>query len=181
MIFSLNIRIQTMDFGRQRGFLLDGEDLPEKVGCRKESYFLEFMYVDVARDFVGVVFHVLLDGAKGSHNHWDCCCLSPHIRSTSISKSLYFLSFPVFLTEVLMSRGVVFSTRRQVLSFLFFSTMSGLLAAMVLSVWMGMSHRIVTLSFSVTVLGSCSYHHSFTSMPNSLQIFQCMCAAACLP
>ena len=32
--------------------------------------------------------------------------------------------------------------RRQVLSFLFFSIMSGLLAAMVLSVWMGMSHRI---------------------------------------
>ena len=38
-----------MDFGRQRGFLLDGEDLAEKVGCRKESYFLEFMYVDFAR------------------------------------------------------------------------------------------------------------------------------------
>ena len=75
------------------------------------------------------------------------------------------------------------SMRRQSLSFLFFSTMSGLLATMVLSVWMGMSHRIhlVTLSFSVTVLGSCSYHHSFTSMPNSfLQIFQCMCTAALL-
>ena len=41
-----------MDFGRQRGFLLDGEDLPEKVGCRKESYFLDFLSVDVARDFV---------------------------------------------------------------------------------------------------------------------------------
>ena len=40
-----------MDFGRQRGFLLDGED-PR----RKESYFLEFVYVDVARDFVGVFF-----------------------------------------------------------------------------------------------------------------------------
>ena len=72
------------------------------------------------------------------------------------------------------------SMRRQVLSFLFFSTMSGLLAAMVLSVWMGMSHRIVTLSFSVTVLGSCSYHRFFSSMPNSLQIVQCMCAAALL-
>ena len=66
-----------MDFGRQRGFLLDGEDLPEKVGCRKESYFLEFMYVDVARDFVGVAFHVLLDGAKSSHNNRDCCCFEP--------------------------------------------------------------------------------------------------------
>ena len=39
-----------------RGFLLDGEDPPETLGCRKESYFLEFMYVDDARDFVGVVF-----------------------------------------------------------------------------------------------------------------------------
>ena len=72
------------------------------------------------------------------------------------------------------------SMRRQVLSFLFFSTMSGLLTAMVLSVWMGMSHRIMRLSFSVTVLGSCSYHRSFTLKPNSLQIFQCMCAAGLL-
>ena len=127
------------------------------------------------------VFHVLLDGAKGSHNHsGTVVVLSPHIRSTSISKSLYLLSCSVVLTEVLVLRGIVMSMRRQVLSFLFFSTMFGLLAAMVLSVWMGMSHRIVTLSFSVTVLGSCSYHRSFTSMPNSLQIFQCMCAAALL-
>ena len=103
-----------------------------------------------------------------------------YIKKKLISKSLYLLSFSVVLTEVLVSRGTVLSTRRQVLSFLLFSTMSGLLAVMVLSMWMGMSHRIVTLSFSVKVLGSCSYHHSFTSMPNSLQIFQCMCAAALL-
>ena len=50
VIFSRNIPVQTMDFRRQRGFLLDGEDPPEKVGCRKESYFLEFMYVDVTRE-----------------------------------------------------------------------------------------------------------------------------------
>ena len=162
-----------MDFRRQRGFLLDGENPPEKVGCRKESYFLEFMHVDVARDFVGVVFHVPLDGAKGSHNHRDCCCFeAPHSLD---------LDFQVFvLTEVLVSRVTVMSMRRQVLSFLFFSTMSGLLASMVLSVWMGMSHRIMTLSFSVTVLGSWSYHRFSTSMPNSLQIFHCMCAAALL-
>ena len=77
-----------MDFGRQRGFLLDGEDPPEKVDCRKESYFLEFMYVDVARDFVGVVFYVLLDSTKGSITTGTVVVLSPHIRSTSISKSL---------------------------------------------------------------------------------------------
>ena len=73
-----------MEFGRQRRFLLDGKDLPENMGCRKESYFLGFMYVDVARDFVGVVFHVLLDGAKGSHNHRGCCCFEPpHSRHSS--------------------------------------------------------------------------------------------------
>ena len=104
-----------MDFGRQRGFLLDGEDLPEKVGCRKESYFLEFMYVDVARDFFGVVFHVLPDGTKGSHNHRDCCCFEPQVRSTLISKSL--VSFSVILTKVLVLRGIIMSMRRQVLSF----------------------------------------------------------------
>ena len=49
-----------------------GENPPEKVGCRKVSYFLEFMYVDVASDFVGVVFHVLLDGVKIFHNHQNC-------------------------------------------------------------------------------------------------------------
>ena len=73
--------------------------------------------------------------------------LSPLIRSTSISKSLYLVSFFVVLTEVLVSGGIVMSMRRQVLSFLLFSTMPGQLAAMVLSVWMGMSHRMVTLSF----------------------------------
>ena len=73
--------------------------------------------------------------------------LCPHIRSTSISKALYLVSFSVVSTEVLVSRGIVMSMRRQVLSFFFFSTMSGLLAAMVLSVWMGMFHRMVRLSF----------------------------------
>ena len=77
-----------MDLRRQRAFLLDGEDPPQKVGCRKESYFLEFMYVDVATDFVGAVSHVLLDGAKGSHNHRDCCCFEP-----PHSLNLHFLVF----------------------------------------------------------------------------------------
>ena len=35
------------------------------MGCRKKSYFLEFMNVDVARDFVGVVFYVLLMVSRG--------------------------------------------------------------------------------------------------------------------
>ena len=68
----------------------------------------------------------------------------PHIHSTLISKSFYLLSFSMVLTEVLVLSGIVMSMRRQVLSFLLFSTVSCLLAAM-LSVWMGMSHRMVTL------------------------------------
>ena len=141
VIFSLNIRVQTMDFGRQRRFLLDGEDPPEKVGWRKESYFLEFMNDDVARDFVGVVFNILLDGAKGTHNQRNCCCFEPpHLLKPRFpSLCIYFLIFSVVLTEVLVSRGIAMSMRSQVLSFLFFSTMSGLLAATVPSVWMGMS------------------------------------------
>ena len=70
--------------------------------------------------------------------------LSSHIRLTPVSKSLYLVSFSVVLTEVLVSssRGAVVLMRRQVLTFLFFSTMSGLLASMVASAWMGMSHRM---------------------------------------
>ena len=68
----------------------------------------------------------------------------PHIHSTLISKSFYLLSFSMVLTEVLVLSGIVMSMRRQVLSFLLFSTVSCLLAAMP-SVWMGMSHRMVTL------------------------------------
>ena len=59
LIFSFKIQVQTMDFGRQRGFLLDGEDPPEKVGCTKESYFLEFMYVDVAGDFIIIIIIII--------------------------------------------------------------------------------------------------------------------------
>ena len=78
--------------------------------------------------------------------------LSPHIRSTSVSKSLYLLSFSVVLTEVLISRGVVMPMRRQALSFLFFSTMSGLLAAVVLSVCMGMSHRLFNIIIIIIII-----------------------------
>ena len=44
-----------MDFGRQRGFLLDGEELSEK-----ESYFQEFMYVDIARDFAIIIIIITI-------------------------------------------------------------------------------------------------------------------------
>ena len=75
-----------MDFRRQRGFLLDGEDPPEKVGCRKESYFLEFMYVDVARNFFVLSFLIV---PRAPITTRTVIVLSPHIRSSSISKSVF--------------------------------------------------------------------------------------------
>ena len=73
-----------------------------------------------------------------------------------------------------MSRGIVMSMRRQVLSFLFFSRVSGLLAAMFLSVWMDMSHRMVTLSFSVTALGL-----AHTIVPSPQYQTLCRSSSAC--
>ena len=49
------------------------------------------MYVDVARDFVGVVFHVLLDGAKRSHNLRNRCCLEPP-NSLNLDFQVFVLS-----------------------------------------------------------------------------------------
>ena len=95
-----------------------------------------------------------------SYNHRDGCCFElPNSLNLYFQVFLFVtFSFSVVLTEVLVSRGIVMSMRRKVLSFLFFSAMFCLSAAMVLSVWMGISLRIMTISYSVTVLGSCSYH-----------------------
>jgi len=60
--------------------------------------------------------------------------------------------------------GIDVSISRQVLSFLSFTTMSGLFAFISLSVWIGMSQSIVSAWFSVTVVGSCLYCLSCTSM-----------------
>ena len=86
----------------------------------------------------------------------------PHIRSISISRSLYFDSFSVTLTEVFFSVGMDISMSRQLFSCLSFITMSGLLAFISQSVCIGISYKIVMLSLSVTVWGSCSYHLSST-------------------
>ena len=56
--------------------------------------------------------------------------------------------------------------------------MSGLLVAVALSAWIGMSHRIVTLALSVSVSGSCSCHRSFTSgakLSVDLPVHVCSC------
>ena len=67
------------------------------------------MYVDVARDFVGEVFHVIPNGAKGSYNHRDCCCFEPPNSLNLYFQFFLFVtsSFSVVLTAVLVSsRGV---------------------------------------------------------------------------
>ena len=51
--------------------------------------------------------------------------------------------------------GIDISTGRHVLSFLSFTTMSGLFAFISLSIWIGMSQSIDAIWFSVTVAGSC--------------------------
>ena len=71
------------------------------------------MNVDVARDFVGVVFHVLLMVPRAPKTTGTVVVLSPDIYSTSISNSLYLLRFSLVLTYVLESRGVVMPMRGQ--------------------------------------------------------------------
>ena len=58
----------------------------------------------------------------------------PHIFSISISRSFYFVSFSIVFKEVFLSVGMDISINRQVLSFLSFTTMSGLFALISLSV-----------------------------------------------
>jgi len=67
-------------------------------------------------------------------NNRDCCV--PLFAQPFFPSLCFLLSFYVILTEVMVWRGIVMSMRRQVLSFSFFSTMCGLLAALVPSLWM---------------------------------------------
>ena len=107
-----------MDFGRQRGLLLDRKDQPEKVGCRKESYFLEFMYVVLPGILLEQFSMSFLMVARAPLTTGTIVVLSPRIRSTSISKSLYLVCFSMVLTDALVSRGIVMSMRRQLLNYL---------------------------------------------------------------
>ena len=66
--------------------------------------------------------------------------------------------------EVFLSDGTAMSTSLQVLFLWSLITISGLLAAISLSVCICMTQSIVALSFPVTVAGSCSYHLSDTWM-----------------
>ena len=71
----------------------------------------------------------------------------PHVFSISISRSFYFESFSIIFKDVFLSVGIDISISRQVLSFLSFTTISGLFAFISLSVWIGMSQSIVAVWF----------------------------------
>ena len=103
----------------------------------------------------------------------------PHFLSISISRSLYFDSFSVTLFEVFFSVGIDISISRQLFSSLFLITMSGLLAFISRSVFIGISRQIVILSFYVTVWGWCSHHFSFVFIFIYLQMFQCRYVGLC--
>ena len=65
------------------------------------------------------VFHVLLDGAKGSHNYRDCCCFEPP-HSLNLDFQIFvliLLSFSVVLTEVLETFSIRFFMGNRKLQF----------------------------------------------------------------
>ena len=86
----------------------------ERTGLRRWAVERRVIYVDVVRDFVGVVSTSFLMVPRAPITTRTVVVLSPHIRSTSISKSMYLVDFSVVLTKVLVSRGIVMLVRRQV-------------------------------------------------------------------
>ena len=71
------------------------------------------MCSDFARDFVSVVLMSFFTVPRAPTTTGTVVVLSSYIRSTSISKSSYLLNFSVVVTEVLVSRGIIMSMRRQ--------------------------------------------------------------------
>ena len=93
---------------------------------------------------------------------------------TSVSKSLYLLSFSKILCDTLVSLGTDISLRKQVLSLPFFTTMSSLFAWMVQSVWMSKSHKMVAFLFSMAFDGLCSHQLFLCDRPKFLHKHQWM-------
>ena len=116
--------------------------------CSKYCGLLWFMNVDVYLDPLDIFLKPFLHQFRGAITTGIVVAFILHIRSISISSSLYF---SVALTKVFFQVGMDISMSTQLLSCLFLITMSCLLAFIPRSVCIGMSHKIVTLSFSVTV------------------------------
>ena len=77
----------------------------------------------------------------------------PHILVASIFRCLYLESFSVIFNEVLLSDGTAISMSLQVLFLWSLITISGLLAAIYLSVCICISQSFVASLFSVNVAG----------------------------
>ena len=88
----------------------------------------------------------------------------PHNLIVPVSRFLCLGSFSVVFNEVFLSEATARSMSFQVLLLWSLITISGLLAAISLSVCICISQSIVPYLFSVTVAGSCSYHLSDTWM-----------------
>ena len=95
----------------------------------------------------------------------------PHVLSTLISRSLYFESLSVTLTEVFFSVGMDISMSRQLVSCLFliiYNVWS--LAFLSISVCIGICHKIVMLScycfgLMLRPFLICVYIHLFADVP----------------
>ena len=131
------------------------------------------MYCDVTRDLLYIFLQLFLCQSQGSYHYRYCWGFHPYILSISMSRSLYFDSFSVTLTEVFFSMGMVISMNRQ----LFFLSVPdynvwsvGFISQ---SVCIGISHKIVMFSFSVSVWGSCSHHFSLFFYIVYIHLFCC--------
>ena len=131
------------------------------------------MYCDVTRDLLYIFLQPFLYLCQGSYHYRYCWGFHPYILSISMSRSLYFDCFSVTLTEVFFSKGMVISMNRQlfVLSVLDYNVWSNGFISQ--SVCIGISHKIMMLSFSVTVWGSSSYHFSFLLISDYIHLFCC--------
>ena len=102
-----------MDFGRQRGFVLDGETRLGRWAVEGRVIFWSSCVVILPGIFVSVVFMSFFTVPRAPTTTGTVVVLSSYIRSTSISKSSYLLNFSVVVTKVLVSRGIIMSMRRQ--------------------------------------------------------------------
>ena len=76
-----------------------------------------------------------------------------HNLLSSISRSLYFESFPTSFVKMFLSDYTAISIRRHCFFDSPLTMISGLFALISLSVWMGTSYNTVTSLPSVTVFG----------------------------
>ena len=99
-------------------------------------------------------------------------CVFQHF-CISMARSLYFVSLVAVALTTLPSIGMVTSTNCQVLWFLSWITMSGLLYRTRLSVRRGLSYSMSTWPIVVVVCGSWSIQFSGTIPPNCFMQHQC--------